>query len=249
MSGPTAPGGSTGRAAVAVVLGTVGVLALAFSIWSLVALLPAMLGADGTHMAQDTRLAVVLLVLPLACLALVLAVGAWALVRRRRRAGVATRVLAIVAGLTAVAAVGSLALPVLPAEAFVPQGTVPVRVAVTGGVLTLTPASAPAGRVYLLFDESATDVIVVGRSYATEEEEAAHRGYALGPLSDTEVEAIARGDRYLTSTIGGIGDVAKWSLLPGKYVFMVEDATAVTPVQGGTVPANRLAVLTVTPVP
>ncbi len=114
-----------------------------------------------------------------------------------------------------------------------------------GGALILDPSTVSSGPVYLLIDASAADVSFIGRAYATQEEIDAHGGQEPGPLTDAEVDAIARGDTYLTFTTGGLGDVSQWDLLPGKYVVVTDDPVTLASQGGGRAPAGTLAVLTV----
>jgi hypothetical protein len=151
-------------------------------------------------------------------------------------------------GATVICSIGALALPVLPAESLIPAGTPRVHVSMTDGALTLTPATVSAGPVYLLIDASAAQVGFIGRSYATQEEIDALQGHEPGPLTDAEVDAIARGDEYLTSIYAGMGDVARWDLLPGRYVLVIDDPTILASPDGGRAPGT-LAVLTVESAP
>jgi hypothetical protein len=242
-SGPAA--GTKAPGVVALVVATIGVVVLAAALWSLVTILPAVLGADGAHAAGDAKLSIAIVVIPLAILAFLLLAVAWAIVRRRRRAGRLTAVAAALAGATLIGAVGALALPVLPPETLIPAGTPRVHVSMTGGALTLDPPTVSSGPVSLLIDASAANVSFIGRAYATQEEIDAQGGHEPGPLTDAEVDAIARGDTYLTATTGGLGDVSHWDLLPGKYVMVTDDPVTLASQGGGRAPAGTLAVLTV----
>lgn len=235
--------------ATALGLSAVGIVVLAVALWTLATSLRDVLGAEGAHMAGDAKLYVAIVIVPLAVLAFLLLVAAWALVRRRRRLGRLAALAVALAGTMVVASVGALALPTLPPTALMPADAQRVRVVVTGGALTLTPATVTSGQVYLLIDASAASVSFIGRSYATQEEIDAHQGHEPGPLTDAEVDAIARGDVYLTSAFAGLGDVMRLDLLPGKYVVVTDDPTLLASQGGGRVPAGTLAVLTMVPAP
>lgn len=240
-----ATGGSKVPGCAALFLAAVGIVVLAAALWNLATILPDVLGAEGTHMAGDAKFYVAVVIVPLTVLAFVLLATAWAVVRRRERAGRLAAAAAALAGVTVIGSVATLALPVLPAETLIPADTPRVHVSMTGDALTLTPSTVSSGPVYLLIDASAASVSFIGRSYATQEEIDAHRGHEPGPLSDGEVDAIARGDVYLTSTFAGLGDVARWDLLPGKYVLATEDPARLASQGGGRAPAGTLAMLTV----
>ena len=242
-------GGSKVKGATALVLAAIGVVVLSAALLTLATSLPDVLGAEGTHMAGDAKLYVAILIVPLAVLAFFLFAAAWTAVRPRRHAGRLAAAAAALAGATVICSIGALALPVLPAETLIPAGTARVHVSVTDGALTLTPATVSAGPVYLLIDASAGDVLFIGRSYATQGEIDAQQGHEPGPLTDAEVDAIARGNTYRTSTTAGLGDVARWDLLPGKYVLVTDNPTTLTSQGGGRAPAGTLAVLTVEAAP
>lgn len=238
-------GGPTVRSWGALLLAAVGTIALAAALWNLVTVLPRVLGAAGTHMAGDARFYVMAVIGPLAVLAFVLLAGAWAGVRRRERSGRLAAAAMVLAGATVIASAAMLALPVLPPETLIPANAVRVHVTIAGGALTLTPSTVRSGPVYLLIDDSAANVLFVGRAYATQEEIDAHGGDEPGPLSDAEVDAISRGDMYLTSTVAGLGDVARWDLLPGRYVVATDDPGTLAARGGGRAASGTLAVLTV----
>jgi len=240
--------GSTVKGVTALVLAAIGVVVLAAALWALVTSLPDVLGAEGAHMAGDAKLYVAIVIVPLAVLAFLLLAAAWTTIRRRRWAGRLAAATAALAGATMICSIGALALPVLPPETLIPAGTPRVHVSMTDGALTLTPATVSAGPVYLLIDASAAQVAFIGRSYATQEEIDALQGHEPGPLTDAEVDAIARGDEYLTSIYAGMGDVARWDLLPGKYVLVIDDPTILASPGGGRAPGT-LAVLTVESAP
>jgi hypothetical protein len=242
-------GGSWIKGVTALGLSAVGIVVLAVALWALATSLPDVLGAGGTHMAGDAKVYVAIVIVPLAVLAFLLLAAAWTTIRRRRWAGRLAAAAAALAGATVICSVGALALPVLPPETLIPAGTPRVHVSMTDGALTLTPATVSAGPVYLLIDASAGDVSFIGRSYVTQEEIDAHQGGEPGPLTDAEVDAIAHGDTYLTSTYAGLGDVARWDLLPGKYVLVTDDPTILASRGGGGAPAGTLAVLTVDSAP
>ena len=241
--------GSKVKGVTALVLAAIGVVVLAAALWALATNIPDVLGAEGAHMAGDAKLYVAIVIVPLAVLAFLLLAAAWTAIRRRRWAGRLAAAAAALAGATVICSIGALALPVLPPETLIPAGTPRVHVSMTDGALTLTPATVSAGPVYLLIDASAADVSFIGRSYATQEEIDAHQGHELGPLTDAEVDAIARGDMYLTYINAGLGDVARWDLLPGKYVLVIDDPTIPASQGGDRAPAGTLAVLTVESAP
>jgi hypothetical protein len=244
-----AAGGSKNPARAALLVAGVGIVVLTAALWNLVTILPDVLGAAGTHMAGDAKLWVQVVIVPMAVLAFALLGAAWAVVRRRERAGRLAAAAVVLAGTTVIGSAATLALPVLPPETLIPADTPRVHVSMTGGALTLTPSTVYSGPVYLLIDASAASVSFIGRSYATQEEIDAHQGHEPGPLSDGEVDAIARGDVYLTSLFAGLGDVARWDLLPGKYVVATGDPIALASQGGGRAPAGTIAVLTVVSAP
>lgn len=119
-------------------------------------------------------------------------------------------------------------------QATIPPGGQQVHVSVTGSEVRLDPATVRAGDLYIVLD---TPGSVVG--FAQRQRSAAE---TPGPLSDEDLDRLARGDTEGTS-IGGFddigcdadqraedrgqmgycGNVFKEVLTPGKYAFFLGD--------------------------
>lgn len=137
----------------------------------------------------------------------------------------------------------------------VPDGAQLVRVAATEGSVRITPPRATAGDVFLVLEEPTQGVAFV-KGKATADA-------TPGPLSDDDVDRLARGDAQGTSiegfettgceasraaaergrlrVPGGCGNVFRVTLAPGKYAILTGDPASRPP---GSTP---IAVLEVVP--
>jgi hypothetical protein len=117
-------------------------------------------------------------------------------------------------------------------QATIPPGGQQVHVTVTGSEVRLDPASVRAGDVYVVLDTPGSSV-----GFAQQKRSPAE---TPGPLSDEDLDRLARGDTEGTS-IGGFddigcsaeqraedrglmgpcGNVFKETLTPGKYAFFL----------------------------
>ncbi len=82
------------------VIAAIGVVVLAAALWTIATILVLALSRRRHHMAGDAKLYIAVVVIPLALLALLLLGVAWAIVRRRRRAGRLALVAVALAGVT-----------------------------------------------------------------------------------------------------------------------------------------------------
>ncbi len=119
-------------------------------------------------------------------------------------------------------------------QATIPAGGQQVHISVTGSEVRLDPTSVRAGDVYVVLDTPGSIVGFAQRQHSATE--------TPGPLSDEDLDRLARGDTEGTS-IGGFddigcdagqraedrgqmgycGNVFKEVLTPGKYAFFVGD--------------------------
>ncbi len=224
-------------------LGLIAAVALAGALFTLATLVPLLLGAEGSHMAGDAKLGILVATFPLTVLAIVFFGLARATeqssraIRRVLAGGFLASVGVLLAG-----TVGFL-LPVPPPTAAIPADAQRVRVSVSDGVVTVAPSTVTAGTIWVLFDPSARNVAFVGKS------EGPQSAGSLGPepLSDAEIAAIAAGDRYHTYTVAGFGEVAKLTVAAGKYVFELDDPAQMR--TGQPLPPLSIGVLEVAPPP
>ena len=146
--------------------------------------------------------------------------------------------------------VGVIVLPLLVAVAIgacepgaivVPSGGQAVHVVVSGDTVRLEPATVRAGDVYLVLDQTGTNVVLVQAKAAPEE--------TPGPLTDEQLDRISHGDTFHTSITGGFasggphGNVSKLVLAPGRYAFLADSPEAFVARAGGTIPSGSMAIL------
>ncbi len=150
--------------------------------------------------------------------------------------------------------VGAIALPLLvawaigacePGAIVVPSGGQAIHVIVNGDAVQLEPLTVRAGDVYVVLDQTGTNVVLVQAKAAPEE--------TPGPLTDEQLDRISHGDTFHTAITGGFasggphGNVSKLVLAPGKYAFLADSPEALAARAGGAIPAGSMAILTVVP--
>jgi hypothetical protein len=114
---------------------------------------------------------------------------------------------------------------------------------VSGDMVDQQPSTVRAGDVYLVIDNPGTSVTLVERKSTPDE--------SRGPLTDAELDRVARGDTFHTAISGfengEFGNVGKLVVAPGSYVFVTGDPTALAERSGGVIRQQSLAVLRVLP--
>ena len=133
----------------------------------------------------------------------------------------------------------------------IPSGAVQVHITDTDSELHAQPATVPAGDIYLVLDGPRQSVSFVARKRTAEE--------TPGPMSDDDLDRLARGDTEGTSMegfsvgcdagqraasrgqMGHCGNVYKLRLAAGKYALLLD------PPEGVIVPPATMVILEVTP--
>lgn len=144
-------------------------------------------------------------------------------------------------GFPAIAAGAFVLLAACSRTTAIPSGGQQVHVVITSTAIQLAPSMVHPGDVYLVLDEPQDGSLsFVSRSPST--------GSALGPLSDTDLDRLRRGDVQSTGAsgfeaggcspdqnaqdrgrMGPCGNVMKVNLAPGKYAVVAgapEDLSA-----------------------
>jgi len=123
--------------------------------------------------------------------------------------------------------------------ATVPSGSQAVHVVVDGDTVRLEPATVRAGEVYLVFDDTGWNVMLIERSTAPEA--------TNGPLSDDELDRVVHGDLFHTGRSSGFATVSRLVLAQGKDLVVTGDPVALAEKNGGVIPQDAMAVLRVLP--
>ncbi len=223
------------------VLAVLGALLVVVALWSLARLLPEVLTAQGLHAASEAQFAVLLLVIPPSIAAvLCLGVALWLGRRRTQRARRSLEAGFLVACGVLLAAIVAMFVPNPGAAPVALPGAPQVRVSVVDDRLTLVPQTVTPGTIFFVSEGSASGASLIGSTATPSDPNG-----VPGPLSDTQVDAVARGDLFNTMTWAGLGQMTQLDLKPGKYIVTIGDPTQLAAEGGGRAPSAKLVVLTV----